>query len=253
MRAISERLVGLPSVSALLRTAYQSLKEHARAASPTLQGRPLAADSSGRFVVVLSQGRAGSTLILRMLNASPSVRICGENNKAFDHLHRFFESFRDATKNHNSDFYKLAWKLPCDQPTMLNRLRDLAINLYNPSGAYQVIGFKEIRYGLDGKLETDLAFLRQLFPKLKVVFNVRRTEDCVKSLWWAADPENSAKMLDTLRVNFWDYYIRNRHRCYWMPFEELRRGSEVLRGMFDFLDIPMTARAEAELDIRLRE
>lgn len=257
MRALSQRLVGLPLVPALMRTAYHSLKERTLIAAPSSQKRGVSVmgrfTAQGQFVVVLSQGRAGSTLILRMLNATPKVRICGENNKAFDHLQRFFESFRDATKNHTSDFYKLAWKLPCDEPTMLKQLRDMASSLYNPTGANQVFGFKEIRYGLDGKLETDLAFLRQLFPKLKVIFNVRRTEDCVKSQWWAVDPENSARTLEGLRASFWDYYTQNRLRCYWMPFEELRRGSKVLRGMFDFLDIPMTPRAEAELDVRLRE
>lgn len=257
MRALSQRFTGWSSLPAFFRTSYLALREHALAAVPGWQrqdvtvGRRFAA--TGRFVVVLSQGRAGSTLILRMLNASPNVRICGENNKAFDHLQSFFESYRGATRNHTSDFYKLAWMLPCDEAMLLSRLREMATSLYNPSGAHRVFGFKEIRYGLNGKLETDLAFLRLLFPKLKVIFNVRRTEDCVKSQWWAADPENSAKTLDALHDSFWDYYTRNRNRCYWMPFEELRRGSKMLRGMFDFLDVPMTDEAQAELDIRLRE
>lgn len=236
-----------------MRTVYNSAKEHAAPAMLSQDAALTQSKAKGQFVVVLSQGRAGSTLILRMLNASPGVRLCGENNKAFDHLHRFYESFKSATKNHTSDFYKLAWTLPCDEPTMLTRLREMTAALYNPTGTHRIFGFKEIRYGLDGKLETDLGFLRELFPKLKVIFNVRRTEDCVKSQWWAKDPENSAKTLESLRASFWNYYTGNRHRCYWMPFEELRRGSKVLRGMFDFLNVPLTPRAEAELDIRMRE
>jgi len=255
MYAMRQRFAGLPLISHVVRAAL-SPKQRAGASARTAATRhelTSRAESAGRFVVVLSQGRAGSTLILRMLNACPGVRICGENNRAFDHLKHFVECYRGARKNHTSDFYKLAWMLPCEETVVLSRLRELAVGLYNPDGAHSMFGFKEIRYGQNGDLESDLAFLRQLFPGLRVIFNVRRTEDCVKSLWWAADPEGSAKTLETMRASFREHYDRHREDCYWMPFEELRRGSAVLQGMFDFLDTPMTPLAAAELDVRMRE
>lgn len=256
MYAMRRRFAGLPLLPNAVRAA---LLPNPRPAAKTTGAKPRPQDTrppsepAGRFVVVLSQGRAGSTLILRMLNACPGVRICGENNRAFDHLKRFVDCYRGAQKNHTSDFFKLAWSLPCDETAMLGRVRELAAGMYNPGGAHRLVGFKEIRYGQDGDLDSDLAFLRQLFPGLRVIFNVRRTEDCVKSLWWAKDPEASAKVLETMRASFWEHYNQHRDDCYWMPFEELRRGSTVLQGMFDFLDTPMTAQATAELDVRMRE
>lgn len=255
MRALSGRSLGFPLTPAALRTACASWGRQSFKVT-TLgkkRRRPAARSSSGKFVLVLSQGRSGSTLILRMLNASPGVHLCGENNKAFDHLKAFVDSFRAAEQNHSSYFFKLAWTLPCDQTTLLSRVRDLVRAMYNPNGNHELFGFKEIRYGRDGSLEADLAFLRELFPDLKVIFNVRRTEDCVKSLFFSDNPTESTKILETTRASFWDYYKAHRDFCYWMPYEELRKGSSVLRGMFDFLQIPMTGAAETELNIRLRE
>ena len=255
MYAMRRRFAGLSLLPSSVRAALlPNPATIGTTASPSRRkaGRPPTGQDT-RFVIVLSQGRAGSTLILRMLNACPGVRICGENNRAFDHLKQFIDCYRGAQKNHTSDFFKLAWSLPCDEPDMLGHLRKFATSMYNPEGTHQIVGFKEIRYGQAGDLEPDLAFLRQLFPGLRIIFNVRRTEDCVKSLWWAKDPENSAKMLETMRASFWEHYNEHREDCYWMPFEELRRGSKVLQGMFDFLDIPMTAQASAELDVRMRE
>jgi hypothetical protein len=224
-----------------------------RFARPRRVRRQAGGVQEGRFVAILSQGRAGSTLILRMLNACPAVHFSGENNRAFDHLKRFIDCYRDAAKHHTSDFFKLAWQLPCDEPTLLARVRELATGLYNPGGAHRLFGFKEIRYGQNDHLDSDLAFLRELFPRMRVIFNVRNTEDCVKSLWWAADPEASRRTLELIRNSFWQHYVRHRDYCYWMPFEELKRGSPVLQGMFDFLEIPMPPQAAAELDVRMRQ
>jgi hypothetical protein len=255
MRALSRRFVSFPLLPMAMRSACLSLGQRSfkAAAARKKRWRRAKSSSHGRFVLVLSQGRSGSTLILRMLNASPGVHICGENNKAFDHLKGFVESYRAAERNHSSYFFKLAWMLPCDQTILLARVRELVRAVYNPDGDRRVFGFKEIRYGRDGALDAELAFLRELFPDLKVVFNVRRTEDCVKSLFFSDNPIESAKLLEKTRASFWDYYSRHPEDCYWMPYEELRRGSAVLQGMFDFLQTPMTPAAETELNIRLRE
>ena len=73
----------------------------------------LAAGPTTDFVIIMAQGRSGSTLLLRMLNAVPGVRIAGENQKALDHLRAFVECFRTADHwNHDSDFCRQAWKMP---------------------------------------------------------------------------------------------------------------------------------------------
>lgn len=230
------------------------LRKAARRRISALATRERRAD--GRFAIVLSQGRTGSTLILRMLNATPGVHLSGENDRAFDHLKAFAGCFQRAQSNHHSKFFRLAWQLPCDPEALLAKIRDFVLDVYNPGGRYDLVGFKEVRYGrpeAGSDLEADLGFFRQLFPSLRVVFNVRRTEDCVKSLFWSADPQASAVTLDRIRASFQMYHDAHRDHCYWMPYEELRRGSAVLEGMFDFLGVPFTDAAARELDVKLRE
>ena len=40
--------------------------------------------------------------------------------------------------------------------------------------------------------------------------------------------------------------------CYWMPYEELRHGAPLLRGMFEFLNLPWRDEYEAPLDVVMR-
>ena len=203
-----------------------------------------------RFIVVLGQGRSGSTLINRLLNSVPGVRISGENNRALDHLSEFVKCLSNIKNAGDDSFFALAWARPPGINNLIESMHNTILALYNPGGQFAVFGFKEIRYGKNyDQLTKDVAFIRKLFPNLRIIFNVRDTASCVKSRWWAANQEKSCKILNTMRQNFERYYLENRNYCYWMPYEELRKGSPVLRGMFDFLDIQFEADYERELEI----
>jgi sulfotransferase family protein len=210
-------------------------------------------DSMAKFVVIMAQGRSGSTLLLRMLNAVPGVRISGENEKAIDHLRLFLESFQGAVKHHHSDFYKLAWQLPASLDDLKAKTARYLNDIYNPGGTYKLAGFKEIRYGRAyDDLTRDVKFLGEMFPDLKIVFNTRLTDDAVKSEFWTEDPALSRQILNTTRANFERFHAENPRFTYMMPFEEFHKGSAVLEGMFDFLGIEFTRAARAELKVRLK-
>ena len=206
---------------------------------------------SPRFVIVLGQGRSGSTLILRLLNGVPGVRISGENLRAFDHLHHFADSYRQADRHRHTDFYKLAWAAPCCHEQILQRLREMFIAMHGPG---ELIGFKEIRYGRDSyeQFAADLEWLRALLPGVRFILNTRDTESCVHSEWWARDPAASRVLLDHVYDNFRRFYRQNRDCSYWMPYARLRHGDSVLRGMFDFLGLQWHSRYEAPLDVVMR-
>lgn len=206
---------------------------------------------SPRFVIVLGQGRSGSTLILRLLNGVPGVRISGENLRAFDHLHHFAGAYRQADKNRHTDFYKLAWAAPASHQQILQRLREMVIAIYGPG---ELIGFKEIRYGRDSyeQFAADLEWLRGLLPGLRIILNTRDTESCVRSEWWAKDPAASRLLLDHVYDNFRRFYRQNRDCSYWMPYAKLRHSDSVLRGMFDFLGLRWQPQYEAPLDVVMR-
>ena len=205
------------------------------------------------FVVIMGQGRSGSTLLLRMLNAVPGVRISGENAKAFDHLRTFVESFRAATAHHHTEFYRLAWQLPCTLDELTAKTARYVNDIFNPGNRYRLTGFKEIRYGwVYEDLVRDVAFLRELFPDLRIIFNTRATKDAVNSEFWKENPEESRRILEASRANFQRFHATHPDITYNVPFEEFHEGSSVLQGMFDFLEIEYSAGAHAELKKKLR-
>ena len=202
------------------------------------------------FVVILSQGRSGSTLLMRMLNGVPGVRIAGENEKALDHLRQFIRCFEIATTRHDTEFYRLAWKLPCPLEGIKRKTASFLADLYDPDGNARLVGFKEIRYGRFGSYDDfcgDIAFLRDLIPTVKIVLNTRRTEDAIKSAWWAQNPEQSKRTLDRSRSYFERYHCEHPDHTFLMPYEEIHDGSRQMAAMFDFLGLEFTPAAKREL------
>jgi hypothetical protein len=204
-----------------------------------------------RFAVILGQGRSGSTLILRLLNTVPGVRISGENDRALDHLRSFSDCFRDADKHRHSDFFKLAWAAPCSHEQLAAHLRRMVLTIYGPG---KLVGFKEIRYGREPyeQFAAALDWLREFLPGIRIVFNTRDVESCIHSDWWAKDPESSRKLLEHVYDNFRKYYKQHRDCCYWMPYEHLRHGDRVLIGMFRFLGLEWGPEFEKPLDVVMR-
>jgi hypothetical protein len=203
-------------------------------------------------VAILCQGRSGGTLIMRLLNGIPGVKVSGENERAFDHLRKFSATIRGLARFRNTEFLKLAWRAPCDDAAVVGHLQTLAANMYGPG---RLIGFKEIRYGLEERYEDFAAavdWLGDLFPGIKIVFNTRATDTCVNSEWWANDKESSRRTLERMQSHFERYHREHSESCYWMPYEELKRGSAVLRGLFDFLDLHFEPEYLNPLDVVLR-
>lgn len=216
--------------------------------------RPRPAATSSDFVIIMAQGRSGSTLLLRMLNAVPGVRIAGENQKALDHLRSFVDCFQTADNwTRDCKFCSQAWKMPRPLDDVKRRTADFLLDLYNPGRRCRLAGFKEIRYGRDyDELVRDVAFLRDLFPSLRIVFNTRLTDNAVKSSFWGDNPDESRRILDASRENFHRFHRANPGFTYVMPYEDLRDNSPPLRGMFDFLNVDFTPAARAELNVKLR-
>jgi len=206
------------------------------------------------FVVILSQGRSGSTLLLRMLNGVPGVRIAGENEKALDHLKEFIKCYEIATTRHDTEFYRLAWSLPCPLEMIRRKTTSFLADLYNPDGTARLVGFKEIRYGLGSYADmcNDILFLRELMPGLKIILNTRRTEDAIKSAWWANNPRQSRRRLERSRASFERYHSDHPDDTFLIPYEELREGSRRIEAMFDFLGLEFTPAAKGELSRNLR-
>ncbi len=209
---------------------------------------------TGLPVFIFGQGRSGSTLILRILNTVPGVRICGENEKALDHIRRLYLCYEQSRRRMINPFYALAWAPPCELSELADHCRRFISAIYNPGGQFRVWGFKEIRYG--GKeyqeLSDDLAFLLFLFPSARFVFNTRMTADTVRSEWWSQKPDESTKLLERSRNNFEQYVAANPKRSFLLPYESLKPGSPTLRELFAFIGVQHLPEYEKPLEIVLR-
>src|SRR5580698_183513 len=137
-----------------------------------------------KFVLILGQGRSGSTLVMRLLNLCSGVLISGENERAFDHLIAFVQTMKECNQHRNSPFHKIAWAAPCNDVQIKDALQGVVCKLYYGK---EIAGFKEIRYGCSSYdlLEKDLDNLAYLMPGLKIILNLRDTKSCMNSGWWA--------------------------------------------------------------------
>lgn len=220
-----------------------------------------ASESNGRHPVVtglplfvLGQGRSGSTLVLRILNTMPGARICGENEKALDHLRLLHERFVSSRARTIDEFYALAWKPPCELEELEDHLRRFMLSLYNPQSQCKIWGFKEIRYG-SGKYDDfvkELAFLRKLFPTARFILNTRKTEDTVNSEWWAKNPDQSRQMLENSRANFERYASENPQWSFLLPYETLKAGNPRLKELSAFVGVEHSPEFEKPLEVVLR-
>lgn len=215
-------------------------------------------------VFIVAQGRSGSTLLLKLLNSIDGYNICGENHGALSQLNAFYDSILRTEKlvpkveNKNLAYSDLI-ELPSRQDNysgfewynvyQLNfiedKLRELIVGMFNPSQQYRVWGFKEIRFGLGTiynhfdinyeKFASELNFIKQLFPHAKFVFLTRKTENLIKSAWWANNPEQSKKTLDKQKNLFHEYINNNSNFCYHVCYHDLVNNTHNLHGMYKFV------------------
>jgi hypothetical protein len=150
----------------------------------------------GEPIFVLSMGRTGSTLLMRLMNCVKDVYLFGEHNSAFRYLRRVqAEIAHNAAIQHENGLFILekngyedkfvAWASPFSQMEVADYIRKLLISMYTdkipPSGGRLVRwGFKEIHYEYE-----DILFFSKLFPGAQFVFMERDIETQFKS-WFAA-------------------------------------------------------------------
>lgn len=143
--------------------------------------------------IVSYTGRAGSTLIQRILSSSPDIMIWGEDHGAldaiFDFSTRMFEvNKQPVVKTGRSQFNKHGYKgwLACSPPKTIRPLIFTGAqirNFYNP-GEEKIWGIKSIDW--DSKMVTRM---HSIFPKATFIFLHRNMKDVEYSYnhkrgWW---------------------------------------------------------------------
>ncbi|RLA70558.1 MAG: hypothetical protein DRG30_09145 [Epsilonproteobacteria bacterium] len=202
-----------------------------------------------KFIFIITYGRSGSTVLMKVLNTIDGAEIKGENANA---LFPLFQSYKYAcaAKDHedeNSLLVDHPWygANEIDTERYARKLTKVFIEeILNPNEATRVLGFKEIRYAditnLE-KLEEFVKFIRIFFPNSYIIFNRRNLEDVLKSAikagWWKN--LSNEKILDKHeKFDRWMVKYSNEHPdfTYIVSYDDYKDNSDAYREMFDFID-----------------
>jgi hypothetical protein len=166
-------------------------------------------------VIVLSVGRSGSTLLMRLLNCSPDLVIWGEHNGFLTTMGRAFHaltcSFATNCMQNSQRFaepvlhkepiilshgerWSCEWTNTFDKSDVISAFRNLILELLArrlPNGVRW--GFKEIRYHGD-----EIGFLRTLFPRAQFILLLRNPVAVLQSIarhFTRGDPKRTAQSI----------------------------------------------------------
>ena len=151
-----------------------------------------------RYVVIVTYGRSGSTVLQAALNAQPGVAIRGENMAAAQGLFATYRSVRAMREENAGKGLMLSQPSDpwygaqlVDDAFVLKRLQDLFLNgILAPPRGTKVTGFKEVRHTSAEFRDYDefrayLEFLSTLLPGAAFLLNIRDVADTIKSGWWS--------------------------------------------------------------------
>jgi len=157
------------------------------------------------FVVIVTFGRSGSTVLQSALNRIPGVVVRGENFGATRHLFRAFEAILKTHTEHggvgtlakNDPMYGAHLLQPSKFLSEMRRIVTEDILQVGPGTV--LAGFKEVRYTPSHYSDYEeflrhLLFLESCLPGLRFVMNVRDVAGASQSGWWAGD-EHATQIL----------------------------------------------------------
>ena len=196
-----------------------------------------------KFIVVVTYGRSGSTLLQTILQTIPGAMIRGENNNA---LYPLFRSWKRAW---NTRYNKGQEPAPVTGPwygadeivprRFGEKLADVFVDeILQPRHDTRLLGFKEIRFHdvEDGDFDEFLDFIRDFFPPCYLIFNTRRASDVARSSWWKdVDTNQVLQMVEELDALYAAYATSHSDDTMLLRYDDYVRNPEVLRPLFELL------------------
>ncbi|HEV2602655.1 MAG TPA: sulfotransferase [Microvirga sp.] len=196
-----------------------------------------------KFVVIVTYGRSGSTLLQTILQGMPGAFIRGENNNA---LYPLFRAYKRA---YNTRYNKGTAPIPSNGPwygadeivprRFGQRLAAAFIqDVLNPPPEARILGFKEIRFHdtEDGEMTEFLEFIAEYFKPCKLVFNTRRASDVARSSWWKdVEMRKVLTMVETLDEVYAAYVASHQDHAFLVRYEDYTRSPDTLAPLFEFL------------------
>lgn len=201
-------------------------------------------------VIILGQGRSGSTLMQRILHCAIDdgfffgenggfwifmyMSIYGGNGTSLPGFKRVELAEREEyTKNDN---YKPCWYNFYNKEKILQDYRNLFDNMYL-SHKSRVFGFKEIRFPNEyNDLVSYINFFKELFPDVYFILTVRNIETLSKSGWWPAEIKENPETYNSLIKDGENLKLisQNIPNCYLFEYEKFNNMSDIEK-VFNFL------------------
>lgn len=212
-------------------------------------------ESDVNFLIIVTAGRTGSTILQHLLNQDPKTLIRGENNNFFYYFYRAYHALEDpnAAKFRLASNSKHPWYgfKNFKSEELKKHTRLLAIKFLlgtNSLSDYQRIGFKEIRFfplirykpnsnePNTSELINYLLFLSNALGNVKFIHLTRESSEIVKSGWWGINGNQQDKIE---RINFFNQTISQAKTSLdIVPFEyELLKSKNITRIQEIFLGL----------------
>ncbi len=194
------------------------------------------------YLLIVTYGRSGSTLLQGVLNSIPGFLIRGENRAALHHLFLYEDTIvREKALQTRPKVLgpQKSWFGIDEYPEELAMasLRTLVLRgLLRPQPDTRVTGFKEIRWW-QKDWEAYFEFLDTLFPGMRIVINTRNHEDVAKSKWWAQMDDPLGK-LDDYEARLSAIAARFGDRAYRLHYDDWTADHDLLRGLYEWLGEP---------------
>lgn len=203
-----------------------------------------------RFIVVSAVcQRTGSTLIQRILNYRDKTLIWGEHGGVISNLCNIkgmLGRFSDAEPEKRREFLKSdkPYQMGTQNVSPANKYVDKSVekatkvlldNLYSQdSNKYDMIGFKEVRYGRD-----ELELLDSVLDNLKVVLLVRNPIDVKKSVYNHWKLNNNEVLVERWNDRVDDYLeLIDLDNFYFIKYEDVvKRKDSVIEKLYEIGEV----------------
>ncbi len=196
------------------------------------------------YLLIVTYGRSGSTLLQNILLSIDGYSIKGENNNVLMPLFQAYkrakfakEKFGNKPKPKDRPWYGAEKIRPHQFAQRL--VQSFIDEIIVPDTNARVVGFKEIRFqevGADSFPEF-MDFIRTFLSPCKIIFNVRNAKDVAKSAWYKS--MNSTEVIEEITsYGSWyrDYADRHPQDCFVLSYDAYKENTDSLKPLFDFLD-----------------
>jgi hypothetical protein len=197
-----------------------------------------------KHIFVVTYGRSGSTLLMRVLNSIEGCDIKGENSNSLYWLYRSYKSVNDSksyvTNEMDTSDHPWYGASSIDPKSYAKKLVNVFVNeILHPLPGTRITGFKEIRYiGLEKvELFSYLDFMYDMFEDSYFIFNTRNLDDVAKSAWWKRQPKEQVKAkLKKFENNIMEYHQMHPESSYIVHYDDYKGNPEYFRDLFTFLE-----------------